>query len=334
MFTVAVLPGDGIGPEVIDVAVHVLETATARIDYIRLPVGLESIRKYGAALTEENLEICRSADAILFGAAGEKESHPKDSLGVLRKELDLYANLRPIHFFSEELCRIKEVKKFDILIVRELSSGIYFASREKLEDSASDLMSYTKKEIERIAHAAFKEAEKRKKKVTSVDKENVLACSQLWRETVTEVAAYYSVELSHMLADACAMKLLQSPHEFDVVLTANLFGDILSDEASLLTGSLGLLPSASYNYEEDHALFEPVHGSALDLKKGQANPLGAVLSGAMMLEHFGLIQEKDEIYKAVSSVLTKGYHTADLRGVPEKQVPTQEMGNLIIRELQ
>ncbi len=334
MIRVAVLPGDGIGPQVIEVTLKVLHAVTTQIDYIRVPVGLESIKKYGIALTDEHLDMCKSVDALLFGAVGDKESHPKDSLGVLRHELDLYANLRPIHFFSEELCQIKEVKEFDILLVRELSSGIYFADREKLDHRASDLMSYTKKEIERIAHTAFREAEKRNNKVTSVDKANVLACSQLWRETVTEVAAHYDIELTHMLADVCAMKLLQSPWEFDVILTANLFGDILSDEASLLSGSIGLLPSASHNYEKKHALFEPVHGSALDLKKGQANPIGTVLSGALMLEYLGFVEEKDRIYKAVSSVLARGYHTVDLRGLPENQVTTQQMGTLIMRELQ
>lgn len=331
---VAVLPGDGIGPQVIDETLKVLNAVTTKIDYITLPVGLESIKTNGVALTTETLQICKSADAILFGAVGEKESHPKDSLGELRHQLDLYANLRPINFFSAKLCRIKEVKPFDILLVRELSSGIYFSQREKQTNTASDLMSYTRKEIERIAHAAFREAEKRRKKVTSVDKENVLACSQLWRETVTDIAQTYHVHLSHMLVDVCAMKLLQSPREFDVIVTANLFGDILSDEASLLSGSIGLLPSASYNYEKGYALFEPVHGSALDLKKGEANPIGTVLSGAMMLEYLGLKKEKTRIYQAVSSVLKKGYHTIDLRGPPETLVTTQKMGTLIAQELQ
>lgn len=333
MHTVAVLPGDGIGPEVINEAVKVLKKATSEISYIVIPVGLESIKKYGEALTDENLEICKSCDAILFGAVGEKESHPEDSLGKIRKNLDLYANLRPIHFFSEGLCRVKDVKECDILMVRELSSGIYFASHRKSQDSASDLMRYARREIERIAHTAFREAEKRRRQVTSVDKENVLACSRLWRETVTEVAASYSVELTHMLVDTCAMLLLQSPQEFDVILTENLFGDILSDEASLLSGSIGLLPSGSYNYEREYALFEPVHGSAPDLRKGQANPIGAILSGAMMLEYFGLKREKDEIYSAVHSVLQKGYHTQDLKGSSEKMVNTQELGSLIAQEI-
>lgn len=333
MFTVAVLPGDGIGPDVVAEAVKVLTAVTTQIECMTLPVGLESVKKYGAALTDENLEICKSADAVLFGAVGEKGSHPTDSIGKIRQELDLYANLRPIKFFSRKLCRIKDVKKFDILLVRELSSGIYFGPRERSERAASDLMTYTKEEIERVAHAAFREAEKRRGHVTSVDKENVLATSALWRDTVTRVSAAYTVELSHMLVDTCAMRLLSSPEKFDVILTENLFGDILSDEAALLSGSIGLLPSASYNYEKKYALFEPVHGSAPDLKKGQANPIGAVLSGAMMLGHLGLTEEKDCLYRAVLSVLKKGYHTVDLRGAPEKCVTTQEMGTLIAREL-
>lgn len=329
MVTVAVLPGDGIGPEVVGETVKVLNAVTDQIDYITLPVGLESIKKYGKALRDETMEICKSCDAILFGAAGEGESHPEDSLGRLRHELDLYANLRPVIFFSEKLCRVKDVKACDILMVRELSSGIYFTKREQSRNTAYDLMEYTRKEIERVAHAAFKEAEKRRNHVTSVDKENVLACSKLWRETVSNVAASYSVGLSHMLVDTCAMKLLVSPEEFDVILTGNLFGDILSDEASLLSGSIGLLPSASYNYEKGYALFEPVHGSAPDLKRGEANPIGAILSGALMLEYFTLPKEKEKIYKAVQSVLQKGYHTGDMRGTPETLVTTQEMGTLI-----
>lgn len=342
MFTVAVLPGDGIGPEVIDEAVKVLDAVTDQIDYSTLPVGLESIKKYGKALTDENLDICKSCGAILFGAVGgaegDMESHPRDSLGKLRKKLDLYANFRPITFFSEQLCRVKDVKRWvkgkkecDILIVRELTSGVYFTEREKLKDSAYDMMSYTRSEIERIAHVAFREAEKRNNKVTSVAKENVLACSQLWKEIVTDVAAQYadSVTLSHMFADTCAMKLLVSPEEFDVILTGNLFGDILSDEASLLSGSIGLLPSASYNYEKNYALFEPVHGSAPDLKKGEANPIGAILSGALMLEYLGLSKEKEKIYTAVHSVLQKGYHTTNMRGTLNTVVTTKKMGTLI-----
>lgn len=332
MFTVAVLPGDGIGPHVLDETVKVLKRV-AHIDYITLPVGLESIRKYGKALTDETFEMCKSCDAILFGAVGDRESHPKDSLGKLRQELDLYANLRPVPFFSEQLCRIKDVKKFDILMVRELSSGIYFNTKEKSGAAASDVMKYTKKEIERIAHAAFKEAEKRRRHVTSVDKQNVLACSQLWRETVTAVAAHYKVELTHMFVDSFAMRLLASPHQFDVVVTGNLFGDILSDEASLLSGSIGLLPSASYNYERTYALFEPVHGSAPDLRKGEANPIGAILSGAMMLEYLGLPQESKTIHQAVQAVLSKGYRTVDLRGALQRTVTTQEMGDLIVKEI-
>ncbi|MBU7019326.1 MAG: 3-isopropylmalate dehydrogenase [Theionarchaea archaeon] len=329
MVTVAVLPGEGIGPEVITETLKILQAITDTIEYIHIPVGLESIQNYGEALTDDNLEICRSADAILFGAVGKGESHPEDSLGKLRKRLDLYANFRPIPFFSEELCRVKDVKMCDILMVRELSSGIYFGNHERAKDRASDLMHYTREEIERIAHVAFKEAEKRKRKVTSVDKENVLACSRLWRETVTEVSRSYPVKLNHMYVDACAMMLLISPQEFDVVLTANLFGDILSDESALLSGSIGLLPSASYNYEKKYALFEPVHGSAPTLEYGEANPIGAVLSGALMLEYLGFSNDKDKIWRAVHAVLARGYHTRDMKGSLDTVVSTQEMGDLI-----
>ena len=334
MITVAVLPGDCIGPEVINETVNVLKTVTDTIEYITVPVGLESIDKHGEALTDENLDICKSVDAILFGAVGKGESRPEDSLGKLRQTLDLYANLRPIPFFSEELCRVKDVKDCDILMVRELSSGIYFAHHDRSRDSASDLMSYTREEIERIAHVAFKEAEKRRKKVTSVDKENVLACSKLWRETVTDVASNYAVEVNHEFVDAFAMKMLVSPDVYDVVLTANLFGDILSDEASLLSGSIGLLPSASYNYERKYALFEPVHGSAPDLKKNTANPVGAILSGALMLKYLTLEEEADIIWKAVYSVLARGYHTVDVKGAPQYVMTTHKMGDLITREVQ
>ena len=329
MVTVAVLPGEGIGPEVITETLKILQVITDTIEYIHVPVGLESIENHGEALTDDNLNICRNADAILFGAVGKGESRPEDSLGKLRKKMGLYANFRPIPFFSEELCRVKDVKACDILMIRELSSGIYFGNHEIANDRASDLMYYTKEEIERIAHVAFKEAEKRKKKVTSVDKENVLACSRLWRETVTDVSRSYPVKLNHLYVDACAMMLLISPQEFDVILTANLFGDILSDEAALLSGSIGLLPSASYNYEKKYALFEPVHGSAPTLQYGEANPIGAILSGALMLEYLGFSEEKDRIWKAVDAVLARGYHTRDMKGSSETMVSTQKMGDLI-----
>jgi 3-isopropylmalate dehydrogenase len=334
MVTVGVLPGDGIGPVVIAETMKVLRCIAPDIEYISVPVGLDSLRTYGQALTDENLELCRSCDAILFGAVGEDESQPSDSLGKLRHELDLYANLRPIIFYSEDLCRIKNVTHFNLLIVRELSAGIYFSEREKTDNAAMDVMRYTRENIERVAHIAFSLAETRKKNLTSVDKANVLACSQLWRETVSAMASRYPVTLSHELVDAFSMKMLVTPHEFDVVLMGNLFGDILSDTASVLSGSIGLLPSASYNKEKGHALFEPVHGSAPELEKHLPNPIGAILSGAMMLDYLGLKEQKDAVETAVHHVIDHGYHTFDMGGIPEKLVTTQKMGDLIVRELQ
>lgn len=333
MATVAVFPGDGIGPVVIAETMKILTCIAPDLEYLDVPVGLDSLRTYGEALTDENLELCRSCDAILFGAVGESESQPSDSLGRLRHELDLYANLRPIHFYSEELCRIKNVSQCDILIVRELSSGIYFGEREKTDNAAQDVMSYTRDEIERVAHVAFSLAEIRKKNLTSIDKANVLACSQLWRETVSAMAPTYSVKLSHELVDAFSMKMLMTPHLFDVVLTENLLGDILSDTASILSGSIGLLPSASHNKEKGHALFEPVHGSAPELEKHLPNPIGAILSGAMMLDYLGLKKQKEAVETAVHRIIHQGYHTFDMRGSPEKLVTTQKMGELIMKEL-
>ncbi|MGD2073023.1 MAG: 3-isopropylmalate dehydrogenase [Candidatus Thorarchaeota archaeon] len=333
MTTIAVLPGDGIGPAVITETMNILRTIAPNLEYVTVPVGLESLQAYGEALTHEHIEFCKSSDAILFGAVGDEKSHPSDSLGKLRQELDLYANLRPITFYSQSQCRMKDILPFDILMVRELSSGIYFSEQNKTEEIASDVMSYTRNEIERIAHVAFTSAQSRKNQVTSVDKANVLACSQLWRETVSALASRYSIALTHELVDAFSMKALITPHQFDVVLTANLFGDILSDTLSVLSGSIGLLPSASFNKEEGYALFEPVHGSAPELERHLPNPIGAILSGAMMLEYLGLDQEKKAVEKAVHQVVEEGYHTIDMKGDPEKRVTTQKMGKLIVKKI-
>lgn len=335
MTTVAVLPGDGIGPAVIAETVKVLEVIAPCIEYVTVPVGLASLHTHGEALTAENLELCASCDAILFGAVGDNGDgcQPSDSLGKLRHELDLYANLRPITFYSQSLCRVKDISSFDILIVRELSSGIYFSTQEKTRNAALDVMSYTRTEIERVARVAFSHAECRKNRVTSVDKANVLACSQLWRETVSTLASSYPINLSHELVDAFSMRALLFPHKFDVVLTANLFGDILSDTLSVLSGSIGLLPSASYNVEKGYALFEPVHGSAPELESHLPNPFGAILSGALMLEYLGMNNEKIALEQAVHRVIAKGFHTFDMYGKPEKEVTTQKMGDLLVAEL-
>jgi 3-isopropylmalate dehydrogenase len=334
MTTIAVLPGDGIGPAVMAETMKILRTVAPDMEYVTVPVGLESVHACGEALTDEHTEFCASCDAILFGAVGEKESHPSDSLGKLRQELDLYANMRPIIFYSSSLCRVKDVLPFDILIVRELSSGIYFSTQEKTEETASDIMNYTKKEIERIGRVAFTHAQSRKARITSVDKANVLACSQLWRETISALASKYGISVTHELVDAFSMKALLTPHQFDVVLTANLFGDILSDTLSVLSGSIGLLPSTSYNEEQGHALFEPVHGSAPDLEKTLPNPIGAILSGAMMLAYLGMDEEKKAVERAVKQVIDEGYHTIDMKGDPEKRVTTQKMGDLIVKKIQ
>ncbi|MFC0270207.1 3-isopropylmalate dehydrogenase [Metabacillus herbersteinensis] len=332
--TIALLPGDGIGREVIEVTVDVLKTIEEHYHHqFQFQYGLiggDAIDQTGNPLPKETIETCRQADAVLLGAVGgpKWESNPvflrpERGLLAIRKELDLFANLRPIKAFDSLLdsspLKPEYVRGVDFVIVRELTGGLYFGKPSERttqdgEEGAVDTLFYKRSEIKRILVSAFELAMTRKKQVTSVDKANVLESSRLWREVAEEVAKEYpEVTLKHMLVDNAAMQLISSPNQFDVIVTENLFGDILSDEASMITGSLGMLPSASLSSSGLH-LYEPVHGSAPDIEgKNVANPIAAILSAAMMLRHsFGLEEEAGAIENAVKHVLGSGKRTADL----------------------
>lgn len=346
---VAVLPGDGIGPEVIKVAVHVVQTlaeiAGFEFQFAEYPIGGVAIRETGFPLPKTTLDACLDSDAVLLGAVGSphfddlpRDRRPEAGLLQLRIALGGYANLRPaIAYNALTECsplRPTIVAGANVLFVRELLGGLYFGEPRGSEQnprSAWNTMRYSEAEIERVARIAFDLARTRRAKVTSVDKANVLETSQLWRSIVSQIGkSHPDVTLEHIYVDAFAMHLVTTPKRFDVVLTENLFGDILSDEAAALTGSLGMLPSASIGGAVN--LYEPVHGSAPDLAgRNLANPLGAIASAAMMLRHtFALHREADEIEGAIRSVLAQGYRTADIHRSPkEQQVSTTEMGTLV-----
>jgi 3-isopropylmalate dehydrogenase len=351
MHKVALLPGDGIGPEIIDEAVKVLKAVERRFglefEFMEGLVGGASIDTCGLPLSEEVLELCMSSDAILFGAVGgpkwddlPKEKRPEQAILKLRKSLGLYANLRPVVFFNA-LIDASPMKGeilgdgLDIMIVRELTGGLYFGAKgtEKAQDSirAFDTMEYTDEQIKRVAKIAFEIARNRKGNLVSVDKANVLETSRLWRRVVSEMARDYpDVELSHMYVDNCAMQLVLSPKQFDVILTENTFGDILSDEASVLTGSIGILPSASLG-DTKPFLYEPIHGSAPDLAgSGKANPIACILSAAMMLEYsFGEKTASEAVKSALERALDEGYRTADIQVDAKQIVSSSEMGDII-----
>src|SRR4051794_14540772 len=323
---IVTLPGDGIGPEVLDASLRVLGHVAPDLDYEEHEFGGASIDAHGTALTDETLAACRAADAVLPAAVGgpkwdttdPKAPRPEQGLLGLRKELGLYANLRPVRAIDALLdaspLRRDVVERTDMLVVRELTGGIYFGEKTRTDNSASDLCIYTTEEVERIARVAFEAA---RSKVTSVDKANVLETSRLWREVVHRLHAqeFPQVELEHALVDSTAMKLITAPRHFDVILTENMFGDILSDEASVVTGSLGLLPSASIG-GGGPGLFEPVHGSAPDIAgQGIANPLAMFLSAALMLRHgLGREPEAAALESAVNRALEEGLRTRDLGG--------------------
>jgi 3-isopropylmalate dehydrogenase len=324
---IVLLPGDGIGPEIIDSARRVLE-ALGDFDFDERIVGGASIDAHGTALADDVLDACRGADAVLLGAVGGPKwdttdpaaPRPEQGLLGLRKGLGLYANLRPVRpseaLLGASPLREERIRGTDLLVVRELTGGIYFGESGRDGDRAHDDCAYTVEEVERIARVGFDAARRRRGRVTSVDKANVLETSRLWRETVERVAADYGdVDLDHLLVDNAAMQLVSEPTRFDVIVTENLFGDILSDEAAMLTGSLGMLPSASLG-GDGPGLFEPVHGSAPDIAgRGVANPLATLLSAAMMLRHgLGMAAEADRIEGAVEGVLASGLRTADLGG--------------------
>ena len=353
---IAVLPGDGIGPEIVAEAVKVLEALDLKLEMETAPVGGAAYEAAGHPLPESTLNLAKSADAILFGAVGDwkydtlaRPLRPEQAILGLRKHLGLFANFRPAICY-EQLTHASSLKPelvagLDILIIRELTGDIYFGQprgRRTAADGhfpgaeeAFDTMRYSKPEIERIARVAFEAARKRNKKVTSVDKANVLETFQFWKDVVTEVHQQYpDVELEHMYVDNAAMQLVKRPKAFDVIVTGNMFGDILSDEASMLTGSIGMLPSASLN-SQNQGLYEPSHGSAPDIAgKGVANPLATILSAAMMLR-FSLNQEAAaaRIEAAVQKVLAQGLRTPDIYSEGTTKVGTREMGDAVVKAL-
>ena len=347
------LPGDGIGPEVCEEAKKVLlsvnELFGLHFKVSEELVGGDAFEKTGNPLPNQTLEAAKSADAILLGAVGgpvwddlDYELRPERALLGLRAELDLFANLRPAilskHLSDSSSLKSEKVQDLDLLIVRELTGGIYFGQPRGKNDSglsAFNTMIYSKEEIERIGRVAFEAARKRGKSLCSVDKANVLEVSVLWREIMSGLASEYpDVKLSHMLVDNAAMQLVREPKQFDVIVTGNLFGDILSDIAAMLTGSIGMLPSASLN-SKNKGMYEPVHGSAPDISGKQlANPLAAILSIAMMLKYsFGLDEASLSIENAIEEVLSEGYRTNDLEGLEENILSTSEMGNKIVEHL-
>ena len=323
---VILLPGDGIGPEIIGSAVEVLGAVGANFEYEEHLFGGVSIDAYGTALTEQTLDACRAGDAVLLAAVGgpkwdttdPTKPRPEQGLLGLRKGLRLFANLRPVRplpaLYESSPLKRELIERTDLLVVRELTGGIYFGEKTRTQDRASDNCVYTRAEIERIARVAFRSARSR---VTSVDKANVLETSRLWREVVREIhgGEFPNIELEHLLVDNAAMRLIAAPRHFDVILTENMFGDILSDEAAMLTGSIGMLPSASLG-EGGPGVFEPVHGSAPDIAgTGAANPLAMILSAAMMLRHgLGMEAPATAIESAVDRALAEGLRTPDLGG--------------------
>jgi 3-isopropylmalate dehydrogenase len=355
-YRIAVLPGDGIGQEVIPEALRVLTAvsrhAGASFEFEQGLVGGAAIDATGGPLPPETLKLCRQAHAVLFGAVGgpkwenaPHEQRPERGLLAIRKELDLYANLRPAKCFpmlvDASPLKRSVVEGTDLMVIRELTGGLYFGEPRGVEHFADggaraiNTMSYTSREIERVARVGFDVARKRKKKLTSVDKNNVLVVSQLWREVVTKVAKDYpDVTLDHVLVDNCAMALVHRPTQFDTIVTENTFGDILSDEAAILAGSMGMLPSASIGGTV--GLYEPVHGTAPDIAgKGIANPIAAILSAAMLLRYsLDMGKEADRVDTAVLRALEQGHRTADIAARGEKVAGTREMGDAILRALE
>lgn len=358
-FKITCIPGDGIGPEIVAQAKVVLDAVAAKFNhkfnYKDILMGGASIDVHGIPLTDEAIADAKAADAVLMGSIGgdtntspwyklEPSKRPEAGLLKIRKELGLFANLRPALLYKElsDACVLKKETSdngFDLIIVRELTGGLYFGKRQTVVENgvrvATDTLTYSEEEIRRIAIKAFEIAGKRRKKVTSVDKANVLDSSRLWRAVVNEVAKDYpDITVEHMLVDNCAMQLVKDPSQFDVILTENMFGDILSDEASMITGSIGMLASASLN-ETKFGLYEPSHGSAPDIAgKDIANPIATILSAAMMLRFsLDLQAEADAIEKAVEKVLSEGYRTGDIYTEGMKKTGCKEMGRLIAERI-
>jgi len=351
------LPGDGIGPEIVGEALKVMEAVGRKFatEFVATEalVGGASIDAYGKPLTDEVLKLALGSDAVLLGAVGgpkweglDYSIRPERALLALRKELGLFANLRPAKIYDELIdastLKPEVIEGVDLLVVRELTGGLYFGTPkgvEKLPDGTErgvNTMVYTTPEIERIARVGFEVARKRGKKLCSVDKANVLETTELWRKVVINVGKEYpDVELSHMYVDNCSMQLIRNPRQFDVIVTENTFGDILSDEASMLTGSIGMLPSASIGSDKNRAMYEPIHGSAPDIAgKGIANPIATILSAAMMLKYsFDMNEASDLIEGAVERVLARGFRTADIMQPGKTRVSCVEMGAAVLKEL-
>ncbi len=354
-FNIAVIPGDGIGPEVIHETMNVLHKIGSKFshtfNFTEVDAGGCAIDKHGEPLPQKTIEICKNSDSVLLGAVGgykwdtlPGDQRPERALLGLRGELGLYANLRPAILYKslKDACPLKAEtaeKGIDIMVIRELTGGMYFGERGRKQtdmgEAAFDTEMYSVEEVRRIAVAAFDIARKRNKKVMNVDKANVLESSRLWREVVLKVAEdYKDVQLEHMYVDNASMQLIKNPQQFDVVVTTNMFGDILSDEASMITGSIGMLPSASLG-KSKLGMYEPIHGSAPDIAgKDLANPIATILSAAMMLRYsFDLNEEAVVIENAVLEVLEQDYRTADIMSEGKKQVGTKEMGKLILDQI-
>lgn len=355
-YKIALIRGDGIGPEVVNEAVKVLEAVGTKFGhtftYTDVLLGGCATDAVGKSYPDGTADACKACDAVLLGAVGgpkweglPAEQRPETALLAIRKDLGLYANLRPaaLRPALADACPLKKEtaeKGIDLMMVRELTGGIYFGKRDRYETpdrgvECTDLMAYSEKEIERIGRRAFEMARLRRKKVTSVDKANVLETSRLWRSVMHRLAEEYSdVEYSDMLVDNCAMQIVRDPGQFDVVVTENMFGDILSDEASMVTGSIGLLPSASIG-DAAPGLYEPIHGSAPDIAgQNKANPIATILSAAMMLRYsFRLGAEADAVEAAVDRTLAQGLRTADMAGAGEKAVGTAQMGDAIVKNI-
>ena len=343
---IAVLAGDGIGPEIITEAIKVLQAVAKKyhhsFTYEHALMGAVAIDETGNPLPDKTLEICKSSDAILFGAIGDPKYdndpnakvRPEQGLLALRKAFNLFCNVRPVTIYDSLIdsspLKRNRIEGVDLVIYRELTGGIYFGEKKEMNDKgvASDLCTYSKEEILRVAHLAFKAAGKRKNKLTLVDKANVLASSRLWRSVVTELhsSEYKDVELDFLFVDNAAMQMVLNPAQFDVILTGNLFGDIISDEASVIGGSIGLLASASIG--DRYAMFEPIHGSFPQGKgKGIANPTATILSAAMMLDHFDMVDEANAIRDAVQKTIDNNVGTTDI--YPDKSFTTSEVGTYI-----
>ncbi len=355
MYKIAVLPGDGIGAEILPEAIKALQAIGSKFghqfQFTEALIGGAAYDAVGHPLPDSTLELCRSSDAVLLGAIGGPKwdslpVHLRPEVGALlplRKELGLYANLRPCMLFPSLIhastLKDEVISGVDLIVIRELTGGLYFGekSREKTADGgqkATDILSYSTFEIERISRFAYEVARKRRRKLCSVDKANVLESSRLWRETVTAMASDYpDVETSHMYVDNCSMQLIRNPRQFDVIVTENMFGDILTDEASMLTGSIGMLPSASIGGQV--GLYEPSHGSAPDIAGQQkANPLATILSAAMMLRYsFNLEEEARAIESAVQQIMAEGYRTPDLMEAGQILVNTTQMGDLVEQKI-